>query len=215
MPRTEVRMAFLALQCLKRPCLTAGVSHWRATGYRVISGNADKIRQMPATLGQSGYAGPRASGHPPEVPNLPCLPSCLRKTGARSGADIDGSVDHDAVLKAGRSRRSDRHGALLPVHQYLKTGQLFRPDRATLTDAVALSRSPDSGSPCPNSTAHRQTASRELCIRIRACPAALEEPPPTLAASSRQDANRYACDSKTGGYGRCRVDIGQPHAAAK
>jgi len=49
MPRTEVRLAFLALQCLETAMPYGGrVTLARDGDIWVISGNADKIRQMPA-----------------------------------------------------------------------------------------------------------------------------------------------------------------------
>ncbi|MDX5381555.1 MAG: histidine phosphotransferase [Rhodobacterales bacterium] len=96
LPRVEVRLAFLALQCLEtampyggRISLTREGDHW------AISGSADKLRQTPDLWEALETPGTGIEVSPSEV-QFALLPILLQEAGRRTSLRI---TEHDILLR--------------------------------------------------------------------------------------------------------------------
>ena len=96
LPRVEVRLAFLALQCLETAMPYGGrISLTREAGLWAISGSADKRRQTPDLWAALETQGSGIEVSPSEV-QFALLPILLQEAGRRTSLRI---TEHDILLR--------------------------------------------------------------------------------------------------------------------
>jgi histidine phosphotransferase ChpT len=96
LPRVEVRLAFLALQCLETAMPYGGrISLTREAGLWAISGSADKLRQTPDLWAALETQGSGIEVSPSEV-QFALLPILLQEAGRRTSLRI---TEHDILLR--------------------------------------------------------------------------------------------------------------------
>ena len=96
LPRVEVRLAFLALQCLETAMPYGGrISLTREGGLWAISGSADKLRQTPDLWEALETPGTGIEVSPSEV-QFALLPILLQEAGRRTSLRI---TEHDILLR--------------------------------------------------------------------------------------------------------------------